>query len=80
MQRLELAARVYDLFVGVCPVVLPVTLADTDRAKAILTRTPGISARNAIHAGVMLSHGITAIATFDAGFDRVDGVTRLALT
>ena len=79
LQRLDLAARVYDLFVSVCPVVLPVTLADTDRAKTILTQTRGLSARDAIHAAVMLNHDIGTIATFDAGFDRVPGLERLAM-
>ena len=36
LERRDLAASVYDLFVQLCPVVLPVTLADTDRAKALL--------------------------------------------
>ncbi len=34
LQRLDLADKVYDLFVQVCPVVLDVTLADTDRARS----------------------------------------------
>ena len=36
LTRRDLAAAVYDLFAQLCPVVLPVTLADTDRAKALL--------------------------------------------
>ena len=36
LRRLDLAREVYDLFVSLCPVVLPVTLADTDRAKQLL--------------------------------------------
>jgi len=38
--RRNLAAQAYDLFVQVCPVVLPVTLADTDRAKRSLWPSP----------------------------------------
>ena len=77
--RLDLAREVYDLFVEVCPVVLDVTLADTDRARDLLCGTPGISARDAVHAAVMLNHGVQWIATFDTGFDRVPGVRRLKL-
>jgi predicted nucleic acid-binding protein len=31
------------------------------------------------HAAVMLNNGVTRIASFDGGFDRVKGVERLAL-
>jgi hypothetical protein len=36
--RLDLAGEVYDLVVEICPVVLDVTLADTDRARDLLCR------------------------------------------
>jgi len=79
LKRLDLAASVYDLFVQLCPTVLPVALADTDRAKALLVGLPGTTARDAVHAAVMLNHDIEEIATFDEGFDRVPGVRRLPL-
>ena len=75
----DLATKVYDLFVEVCPVVLAVTLADTDRARDILVCSPGLSARDAVHAGVMLNHDLKWIATFDTGFDAVSGIRRLRL-
>jgi uncharacterized protein len=77
--RYDLARDVYNLFVEVCPVVLPVSLADTDRARDLLGDATGISARDAIHAAVMMNHGIRKIATFDQGFDRVAGVDRVDL-
>jgi predicted nucleic acid-binding protein len=79
LKRLDLAASVYDLFVQICPTVLPVMLADTDRAKALLVSSPGISVRDAVHAAVMLNSDISEIATFDEGFDAVEGVKRIAL-
>jgi predicted nucleic acid-binding protein len=79
LKRLDLAASVYDLFVQLCPTVLPVTLADTDRAKALLTSVPAIGVRDAVHAAVMFNHNLTEIATFDEGFDRIDGLARVAL-
>jgi predicted nucleic acid-binding protein len=79
LKRLDLAAAVYDLFVQLCPTVLPVALADTDRAKDLLTTIGGLSARDAVHAAVMLNHDISQIATFDEGFDRVGGVTRVSM-
>lgn len=78
--RRDLAREVYDLFVELCPVVFSVTLADTDRARDLLCASEGISARDAIHAAVMVNHEVGWIATFDAGFDRVAGIRRLGLS
>ncbi len=78
--RSEFGRELYDLFVEVCPVVLSVTLADTDRARDLLVAVEAISAREAVHAGVMLNHEIEWIATFDAGFDRVPGIRRVKLS
>jgi predicted nucleic acid-binding protein len=80
LRRIDLATSVYDLFVQLCPIVLPVTLADTDRARAMLPVSEGISVRDAVHAAVMLNNDVAEIATFDEGFDRIAGVTRLRLT
>ena len=65
--------RRYDLFAGICPVVLDVTLADTDRARDLLSGHKRISSRDAVHAAVMLNHQADKIATFDAGFDGIAG-------
>jgi predicted nucleic acid-binding protein len=77
--RLDMASEVYELFVEVCPVILNVTLADTDRARDLVCGAVGVSARDAVHAAVMLSHSVEWIATFDAGFDRVSGIRRLKI-
>jgi predicted nucleic acid-binding protein len=77
--RRDLATEVYDLFVQICPVVFGVTLADTDRAHDLLLGPAGVSARDAVHAAVMLNHGVEWIATFDRGFDQVPGVKRFDL-
>ncbi len=80
LRRLDLAREVYDLFVALCPVMLPVTLADTDRARDLLDAGGGISVRDAVHAAVMLNNGVEEIASFDTGFDLVPGVRRLVLS
>ena len=80
LRRLDLAGEVYDLFVQLCPVVYPVTLADTDRARGMLDgRTASVGVRDAIHAAVMLNNDVTSIATFDSAFDRIPGISRLVL-
>jgi len=80
LRRLDLAREVYDLFVQICPVVLDVTLADTDQARDLLLDVAGISARDAVHAAVMINHRVEWIATFDSGFDRVRGIRRFDLS
>lgn len=77
LRRLDLASEVYDLFTAICTNVFPVTLADTNRD--LLMERRDISARDAVHAGVMLNHGVEWIATFDFGFDQVDGIRRFTL-
>ena len=79
LQRRDLARQVYDLFVQICPTVFDVTLADTDRARDLLLELERVSARDAVHAGVMINHGVERIATFDAGFDTVPGLSRVDL-
>jgi hypothetical protein len=80
LKRLDLARDVYNLFVALCPVIFPVTLADTDRARDLMSARTGISARDAVHAAVMLNNGVRQIATFDTGFDLVEGVERMPLS
>ena len=79
LRRRDLARSVYNLFVQICPVVLSVTLADTDRAPDLLVSLDGISARDAVPAAVMINHDVEWIASFDVRFDRVPGVRRLEL-
>jgi uncharacterized protein len=78
--RLDLAREVYDLFVDVCPIVLGVTLADTDRARDLICEAIGPSTRDAVHAAVMLNNDVEWIATFDAGFDEIPGIRRWKLS
>ena len=79
LRRLDLAEQVYDLFVQICLVIFDVTLADTDRARDLLLGIEGLSARDAVHAAVMLNRDVEEIASFDADFDRVPGIRRIDL-
>src|SRR5689334_22095664 len=65
LKRRDLASSVYDLFVQMCPVVFAVTLADTDRAKSLVSSADHLTVRDAIHAAVMINNAVTDIATFD---------------
>ena len=79
LRRNDLAIEVYELFVRLCPVVFPVTLADTDRARDAVRETVGVSVRDLLHAAVMLNNGVSRIASFDRGFDAIASVERLRL-
>ena len=79
LQRLDLAGEVYDLFVQICPVVFNVTLADTDRARDLLVNVSGVSARDAVHAAVMLNQQVEYIASFDQRLDRLPDIHRYDL-
>jgi predicted nucleic acid-binding protein len=79
LRRRDLAVEVYHLFASLCAVVLPVTLADTDRSLALLQEHRNLGVRDAIHAGVMLNNDLSRIATFDQGFDGIPGIERIRL-
>ena len=79
LQKPDLAREVYDAFVQICPVVLGVTLAETDLARNLLEEVDGISARDAIHAAVMINNDLEWIASFDKGFDSVPAIRRVEL-
>jgi len=78
LRRIDVAREVYDLFVSICPIVFEITLSDTNRAVDLMEQHE-LSARDAIHAAVMLNRGIELIATFDADFERVPGIRRFTL-
>jgi len=80
LKRLDLARQVYELFVELCSVVFPVTLADSDRAKELVCGRPDVGVRDAIHAAVMLNNEVRHLASFDRGFDLLPEIKRLDLT
>jgi len=58
--------------------VLTIDAAAVERARSLVLSYRTISARDAIHAGVMQQHDITRIMSFDAGFDAIPGLIRIA--
>jgi predicted nucleic acid-binding protein len=48
------------------------------RAKEIVLERHGLSARDAVHVAVMERHAIETILSFDAGFDGVPDIKRIA--
>ena len=58
--------------------VLAFGVAEVRAARALLENVNGLSARDALHAAVMESAGVTRIFSFDRGFDAVEGLERLS--
>lgn len=67
----------FDAVLGIVDEVIPVELADVERAKQIVLERATLSARDCLHVAVMARRGISRVMTFDAGFDGVPGVTRV---
>jgi len=58
--------------------VLAIDAAAVERARSLVLAYRTLSARDAIHAAVLQQHGITRIISFDAGFDAIPGLIRIA--
>ncbi|MXY04097.1 MAG: type II toxin-antitoxin system VapC family toxin [Acidimicrobiales bacterium] len=58
--------------------VLAFGVAEVRAARALLGSISSLSARDALHAAVMASAGVTRIFSFDRGFDAVEELERLS--
>jgi uncharacterized protein len=76
--RRDMLQPAFDAILGVVDDVLPIDREDALVAKDILLRYTSLSARDAVHAAVMLRHGIERIMTFDRRFDAHPGIERLS--
>lgn len=76
--RREAIQPAFDALLGVTDEVLPIDIDVAQRARAIVLERPRLSARDAVHVAVMQAHNIERILSFDAGFDHLPGITRLA--
>jgi len=68
----------FDALLRIVDEVFGVERTAVERAKEIVMGHRGLSARDAVHLAVMEQHGIDRIFSFDAGFDRFPGITRLS--
>lgn len=68
----------FDALLGVVDDVFPVEPADVQEAKLLLLTADEMSARDALHVGVMRRHTITRILSFDRGFDGIPGIVRIS--
>ena len=75
--RWEEGRRVYDLARQIFPEVLPITAAILDEARALMDRHGHLSARDALHAAVVITHHLEALCSFDRDFDGIEGLRRI---
>jgi len=68
--------RVYDLARSLFPVVLAIDSDTLDRARILMEEQKHISARDAVHAAVVLVNGLEGICSFDKDFDKIAGIVR----
>ena len=78
IERLDAIQPAYDTLLALVDEVLPIDLGILERAKQIVFGYRGLGSRDAVHLAVMQQHGITQILSFDSGFDRVPGITRIS--
>lgn len=77
IRQLDQGVALCDQAVRTVPTILPVGVSDMLTARHLLVQHRTIEPRDAVHAAVMLNHGITHLYSYDHHFDAIAGLTRL---
>jgi predicted nucleic acid-binding protein len=77
IHRKDAISPAFGILLELSDEILPIDGDTVLRAKEIVLRGAGVSARDAIHLAVMARENIDRILTFDRGFDRHPGVRRI---
>lgn len=78
IDRRDAIQPAFEALLGVVDEVFPVDVEAVERAKELVLASPGLSARDALHAATMEQHEVSKILTFDRGFDGVPGLSRIS--
>ena len=70
--------QVYESARKVFSIVLPITAGTLDQARSLLDEHDAISARDALHAAVVLINGLDGLCSYDQGFDQVAAIRRIS--
>ncbi|HLA15917.1 MAG TPA: type II toxin-antitoxin system VapC family toxin [Candidatus Limnocylindrales bacterium] len=76
--RRDAIGPAFEALLGVVDEVFPIELVDVERARRIVDANTTVSARDAVHAAVMIRHEVHTILSFDRGFDRLLGIGRIS--
>lgn len=75
--RWDEGRRVYDHARRLVPVTIPVGAEVLDQARRLLDSHAHLMARDALHAAVVLEHGLRTICSYDRDFDDIKGIRRV---
>jgi uncharacterized protein len=75
--RADVGFGVFDGILDLAIPILAVTEEDLAHTRGFLEEHSELSTRDAVHLGVMRTHGISEIYSYDRGFDRVSWLRRL---
>ena len=78
LNRTEFIDPAFALLDSIADEVLNLEMTHIRRARDLIASVGSISARDAAHAAIMQSAGISEIFSFDHGFDRCPGITRIS--
>ena len=78
IRRPDAIQPAFDALLGVVDDVFPIERGDVEKAKTIMRGLTPLSARDAVHAAVMQRRGVSRVMSFDAGFDQLEWVERIA--
>ena len=56
--------------------IIPISATEIRVAMRLMSETRNLSARDAIHAAVVIEHGLEGIVSTDQDFDRIPGLSR----
>jgi predicted nucleic acid-binding protein len=79
LNRWDDGKQVYSLARELFPEVLAIHGGVMDRAKELVDSDQTISARDAVHAAVVVTYRLEGICTFDRDFDRIPSCRRVGL-
>ncbi len=78
IDRMDAVQPAFDAILGIVDEVFPVSADDLIRAKSLFLSTKGLSARDAVHAAIMISHEVGTLFSFDTGFDALSFLKRMS--
>jgi predicted nucleic acid-binding protein len=69
--------KIFQDFRSILEHIFPITIKEINLAGELLEKHKDISARDALHASVMILNGIAEICSTDGDFDKIEGIKRI---
>ncbi|MBS4022260.1 MAG: type II toxin-antitoxin system VapC family toxin [Dethiobacter sp.] len=73
---LEKGITLVEMALKMFPQIFPITTAEIITTCTVLKKYPGLNARDALHAAVVINYGLEGIVSFDGHFDIVKEIKR----